>query len=795
MKKKLVIFIVLIALVSSLLFTSCTFIQENEERVANTVLAEVTYDYEGNDYFPEQTLSLTVTRSELVSYVNYVVYLYSNYNMDYDSEDVFDSSLDSLITQKYQILEGMAYLMNNCSEERRLALYYNTDEYKEIYGTTIIPEGLLTISERLYAISTTNDSFETTIEGYVTDYEDGVRELAISTAKESLTAHYSAGYTVADDDDGGIAICYLNDDGETYTEGLYQTEFSTDNETSVDYTQIYMKLTLIKDGSDDYIVYMPISSDDLITSDDSDDVSDNSHITNKLATIGYDEPVTTTEEVTDDDTGEVTTEEVTSYETHTASESYKTITPRTTVTTEEEDDELNEDYRYLATFDMTDTDQAAFYEDGQIFEISPDGLDDANEDAYRQFREAKKSELIGFTTDEDPYNGLSYYYKSSFESALLTAVQYELTDTTLTTTPVTEDQLVSQYTILAQKQKEEYDILSYQEQVDKFATLIGTDLTSCYYIPLEALQNTTYTYTDSLGVEQTRAYATLNDDGTYTIDMFYITHILFKYDDDVSTIIDRYIANLTDDDEIKEAKLNFILSIGLLNTNQSNEDYADNGGDSLSDSYYVILDDDGTPVLLDEDGNTLSIEDQFLEVNVKEIYTSLIDELATATTDADRLTIFKKYMTWYNDDSGSMSSELGYFIGMGDIEDSYDGDDFPDTAKEIYIDLIEDGVISDYTGVAFTSYGLHVETISFMPFYQVNLTELSTGLWVLGLDNDMDLTGSTMRDTLQTSIEDSIESNTYSDWSSAITDEIAEEHCVRNTSKINKLSDDLGITE
>jgi len=106
-KTKLVVLLLLLALVTGILFTGCTFVKENEERVANSVLSTISYEYKGNEYFPKQTLQLTITRSELMSYINYVIYLYSNYNMQYDPVDVFESSLDSLESQKYQILQAI----------------------------------------------------------------------------------------------------------------------------------------------------------------------------------------------------------------------------------------------------------------------------------------------------------------------------------------------------------------------------------------------------------------------------------------------------------------------------------------------------------------------------------------------------------------------------------------------------------------------------------------------------------------------------------------------------------------
>lgn len=812
MKKKLVVLILLLVLITGVIFTGCTFVRQNEERVANAVLATVDYDYAGNEYFPKQTLSLTVTRSELMSYINYVIYLYNNYNMQYNPKDVFEDSIDSLITQKYQILEGMAYLMNNANADRRAAMYFFTDDYKSLYGEKIIPEGLLTIAERYSAIASTNESFITSIEKFVEDYENEKRELNTTSVKENLTARYAAGYSVDTTDadkDGyadGVKYAHLLENGE-YEEGLYLNEVSSDRATAVDYKKVFLKITLVKEGEPNFIAYLPLDESAIASADDDKNVSTNIHITNKVASSNYEEPVVTDEEVVDEETGKKSTKQVTTYKTHTAVGYYKLISPRTSFAestdssqqqpAEEEEPDMLDTYRYYTTFDINDAEQKEFFENGQIFNIAPAGLDDATKDAYRRFKEEKKNALISFTTDTDAYNGLGYYYKSSFESAILTNCQHELYQTALANRPITEDALQKQYAILAAKQKEEYDVLkSYKEQIDKFATTIGTDLSTCYYIPLEALSNTTYTYTDTAGDEQTRAYAVLNEDGTYTIDMFYITHVLFKFDDAIKTIIDRFITkDLTDADEIKAKKLDLILSVGLLNTNKSNEDYSKESGDALEDAYYVILDNEGNAKLVDDEGNPLSLEQQLLSEKVKDVYTDLTNELAIATNNEERLTIFKKYMTWYNDDGGSMKSKLGYFVAMGDIKHSYDGDDFPNAAKELYIDYFDNGIYDNgATRNSFTSYGLHTEIISFMPFYNVELTDLGNGLWTLGLDAKLDLEDANFRTTVSKSVEDTLNSTTYSAWTSSIKKEDAEKNAVREEKQLNKLAKTLGIT-
>ncbi len=798
-KTKLVVLLLLLALVTGILFTGCTFVKENEERVANSVLSTISYEYKGNEYFPKQTLQLTITRSELMSYINYVIYLYSNYNMQYDPVDVFESSLDSLESQKYQILQAMEYLMDNATKERRQAMYYFTPEYKAVHGDKITAEGLLTIAERYSYIATTNESFISSIEQYVEDYNKETRELSITAVKEDIAAHYAAGFKIAEED--GVIFAKLNDDGE-YQDGFYLSEVSADTEPQVDYKKVFFKLTMVKDGEEDFIAYLPVGEDSFATEEDEENKSSNPHITNKLIKSVYEEPYITTEEETDEK-GKKTTKEVTAYKSHAVEASYKVINPRTSFSpadqeNEEEDDESQEIlnlYRYFTAFDNDDADQKEFVEKGQLFDIAPQGLDDATRDAYRRFREEKKNALIGFTQEKDPYNGLGHYYKSSFESAILDVLKHELKQEALRKDPIDDAKLQSQYAILAKKQKEEYDILSYKEQIDKFAKDINSDLSSCFYIPLEAMLNTTYTYTDSDGNEQTRTYATLNEDNTYTIDMFYITHVLFKFDDAIKTIIDRFVTkDLKDEDDIKAEKLRLILDVGLLNTNKSNENYNEESGDSLQEAYYVVLDTDGNPKLFDEDGNALTLEEQFLEEKVKTVYASLENDLAQADTYQEKLDVFKEYMTWYNDDGGSMKSKLGYFVAMGDIEHSYDGNDFPNAAKELYIDYIEDGKFDGGKPIrnAFTSYGLHIVMISFMPFNNVDLVDLEDGVWALGIDAKLDLEDASFRDDIESAVEEAVSSKAYSKWSSS-TNKEAKENTVRAEKKINKLAKDLGI--
>lgn len=784
MKKKvllMIVMIVLVALMASVLLTGCTLFKLNNERQANDVLATVSVEHEG------QTISLDVTRNELMSYVNYMINLYSAYSMSYDVEKLVTDGLDSLVNQKYLVLEGMIYLMG--LEHRSAALYLNDPAYAAVYGNNWTPEGVLTKAERYAAIANTNKSFSSSIDQYIEDYETEQRNLLSSTAREKLASYYADGYKVADD---GVAIYHL--DGSEYKEGLYKTEIlkSSASDAEVDYTKVYLKIKLVKTDAADKEVYLPISSTSMTTEDDSDASYQSNYLAGKICKVTYDEPVTSKDKET-------------TYTTHTATANYVLVTPRTTYkgeTEETEETSIEEGsvkFRYNAFSGDLSEELSKIVADGQFFNPSPASYaSDAEKDAYRQFRESKKSLLIGYDPDDtdDYYNGLGYYYKNAFESAVLSAVQHELKRAALTTNPVSAQAIVDQYNVLVSKQAEEYGVLDNKAQIDKFAAAIGTDMTKAYYVPVQAMMaesfeidpsedtfSALFTYdvdhnvTDYNhdfvsfdGSKYTMHYAYQNADGTYTINMFYIAHILFKWTSDISNDMAKYITDRSDA-EVKATKTQFVND---LKTNKSQLAFATAAeeGTEVSDAF-------------------------FTDANGSLAYFSVIDAIAALDIDmngaTDGLEAFKNYMTYYNDDSGSMTSALGYFIAAGDISNSYDGSDFPNMAIKLYFDMIAadktPGVDYEISDFAFTSYGLHIETISFAPFYHVALTDNSA----FDISKPIDLNGTTFAETIRESLESDAESKAYSAWTKANGSEQAKDHVVKYDKKLKKMMKDLGL--
>ena len=746
MKKKIIVLFLLVALIVSVCLTGCTMVKLNEERQANETIATVTLK-NGNE-----TLSLDVTRNELMSYVNYLINLYSQYSsygITYDVSNLIDTGVNTLVAQKYSILEGMVYLSG--LEDRQGVMYKDTQEYKDIYGDKLTPEGVLTIAERYAAIANTNETFESSIKEYKESYETELRDRVISAARERLASLYNAGYVVKEN---GTSI--VHQDGETYADGLYAASFVKGSDDEIDYKQVYLKIVLVK-GETEETVYLPMTSAAISTEVNEDAEFVSNYVAQKVVKVSYDEPKK------DED----------AYTTHVAEAEYTLVTPRTAYAEPEEEDPRTEaeiknegdvKYRYNNFADVENNAELKKIKDaGQIFAHTKATYEsDAEADAYRQFREAKKNMNIYFDASNttDPYNTLGYYYRSSFESAVLSAVQFELKKAALEEAGITDTQIADQYDVLVKKQKEEYSVLDNKAQIDKFAETIKTDLTSAYYVPIEAMLEETFTYD---GHEY--HYAVDNGDGTYAINMFYIAHILFKWTGDLTTDMARYTSDRSDA-EIKEIKTTFADT--ELYTNKSIADFAtaEEMGTTLADAFEV-----------NEDGTIKSYK-------VKDIIDELKAAVAAAATEEEAFDIFKEYTTYYNDDSGTFKSATGYFVAMGDISHSYDGNDFPNTAIDLYL---TDGA-ELISGYAFTGYGLHIEMISFAPFKNVAL-DANGGL---GVNFVIDRDGTKFADSIKDNLESRVESDAYTAWRNTFSDKIEANSSV-NDKKISAIKSDLGL--
>ena len=819
-KKSLIVLLLAICIVCSIVLSSCSLISVNEERQANRIMATVTVDLVeeygnevkvlGNDW--DYEVSLDITRRELISTVNYVInyysQLYAQYGSayNYDIEALLESSLDNMITQKYQTIAAMGELLVKANATGRLnALYCNTDEYQAIYGKTLVPEGVLTIAERYEAMSGVNDELQKALDDYIADGTDDEKDRETSEANNEISSLYLEGYFV---DSVAIAKKVVDGETETFADGLYTSEVVDDaNEETTDLKaeKVYVKVTLTK-GEDSKVVYVPADATQITTANKEDADFVGKYVTVKTATVSF----------SGRQYAEVTEENGKGYEVISfTSEAvdYNLVAPRSKVVVDEEEDDVMETLRYVDKATWLDT--ANHTEEMKdlvrvMFNTNPEKYaDNVEKDAYRQLRNMLAKNSVNFVPEnpgEDSveyvsykyYNGLKYYYDAEFESAINRAIEHEVTlDVTVDATDV-----ASEYEILVRKDKANYEKLSYKEQVKKFFETIKTDLSSVYYVPVEALANTTYEVDptnkayaslftldadDNVTAYNTKyvsekdgkyyvSYAHLNDDGSYTIDMFYVAHILLSFDnvDGLSTAVKSIIADFDD-----EEKIMFIEKmVSFIKTNPQLKSYIDE------------YDEEKEYTGADVFGEAETAEQVIVNI------TAALNEAYAAGDYATYLEAFKVMMTVYNDDSGSLSGS-GYLVSAGEMENGW-YQDFTDTGLAVYYNLLtkygkvigsgNDSIASgDLTGNAFTDYGQHIMYVCFAPLQNVTVDTYGG----IGIDTALDIEGKTWNETIEENLLSTAKTNKYNTWKSDISEETVESHTVRNEKNYNSLIDEL----
>lgn len=829
MKKKGILFLVIgLILVFSMLFTACSLVKTNEERQASRVIATVSVDLVkefgedvkvlGNDW--NYVVSLDITRREIIYTVNYAVsyysQLYSQYELsyDYDLEDMIESSLKSLKAQKYNTIRAMGELLK--SEKRQGAFYCLTPEYQAIYGKALTPEGVLTVAERYAVVKEVNEQFETRLEGYLEDTKESERDAEKSEADDEISALYAKGYFVSE-----ISVASKGDDGK-FKDGLYKTVVIDDNDSDtedLDFEKVYAKVKLVLSGSEDKYVYVPIEATALTLAEDEDADATAKYVTAKTAVVSFGGRVEA--EVTeDDDTG---------YDVETfksKAEKYTLYAAKTAPTKaeDEEEEEMIDDVRYATVAQWTaltaeaddDLSKAMNELKTDIFNASPEKYDNNDQkDAYRRLRDYFTSSKIGYTTEKDAYNGLGYYYLSEFASHVLEAEEYEL-GAKLTEVAATD--VTKEYEYRVATDKANYDHLTEEEQVSKFfSTLKGSDsilngLENVYYVPVDALCNVEFEIksTDKAyaplfdaageltadGAKYARKdaetgkfympYAYKNDDGTYTINMFYATHILLSLDD-VAGLSDAYKTQSeahTDESKIALVKL-YVARIATMAQKLSFlENYdAEKAADLVLSDLYEVDETTGEIVLTDYADAEQIIMDKLNEVYAENDEEKLLDAFVTL-------------MEQYNDDSGKLTHS-GYLVSVGDMENGWYAD-FTATAINMYFTKLVAGekpvgyvTVSDKysadNNYAYSDYGVHYMFLTFAPLYNVSI-DANGGI---GENTILDLDKDTRSAQINESLLDSAKSAAYSDWQAKATDDDVDAHTTVNEKYYKRMLKDI----
>ncbi len=821
-KKGLFVVLICLAIACSVVLSSCSLVTVNEERQAGRVLADVNVDLAsfgddvktalGNEW--NYNVDLSITRRELVSAVNYIINYYSQlyaqygYKYSYDVETLLDSSLESLINQKYQTAYAMQELLKNAKATGRdKSMYCLTDEYQKIYGKTLVPEGVLTVAERYAAIEEINEQFESQLKTYIEASEKSESDKEKSDATTAISELYSQGYLV-----DSVEVGYkTEEEGKVvYKTGLYTADAIDDNDSNtsdLDATKIYARVNL-KKGDEIKTVDIPVAEEDVTEAEKEDAEFVGKYVTVKTVTVSYVGRVYA-EKTEDNDTGyeikTVTSEPV----------DYELVKPRSYPTTSEEEHSHDVgDLRYVSV-DAWKGELTAEMKElvAEIFKPTLKSYSsDAEKDAYRQLRSTFKSSNIGFV-ENDPgedsenyinytyYNGLEYYYKTQFENAILTAVEYEITESVT----VTPDAINAEYEVLLAKDKAKYDGLSYEEQVTKFFEAIKTDLSSVYYLPVDALTstkfeikptdkaykalftldesgavtayNTTYVTEDNGKYYTTYAYK--NEDGTVTVNMVYTAHILTSFSnmegfDDSGDKVKNLTLDLSDEKKMEIYKQ----LIELVSANPQKDDYVS--------SY-------------DED-KTYHKDDVFGESKtMAEIREDIETALKAAYDEGDYETFYKaftKYMVIYNDDSGAIKNS-GYLVSAGEMNNGW-AEDFTATCLSIYYNLLvkgngisasqNDGVdFADLTDKAYSLYGEHLMYVCFAPLYKVSVGENGG----IGTNFALNKAGDTHEKTLNDSLLKTAKSDKFSAWKKEIKDEAIKNATTRNEKNYKIVVKDL----
>lgn len=232
---KLIACVMLIA-VAAVSLTACTFIKENDYRVANQTLVEIN----GAGGY-----KLTLTQNEVNDYFNtYAYYLVNSYG--YTIREALDWVIENKVKSKYLITEGMGYLQNVTAR-------------KALISTNVKnPVDVLTPAERYAAIQSVNDSIETSIKTMMDEsYQDELESIADKTdaknVKEVVFADETLKYLKAEYlvnekfDTDRVKIQFIYDDGKVseafivpttwYKTAFADTEAGTDKKIEIKFEE------------------------------------------------------------------------------------------------------------------------------------------------------------------------------------------------------------------------------------------------------------------------------------------------------------------------------------------------------------------------------------------------------------------------------------------------------------------------------------------------------------------------------------------------------------------------------
>ncbi|MCR4662153.1 MAG: hypothetical protein K5765_09190 [Clostridia bacterium] len=819
-KKSLFISIVLVVLVLSVVLTGCSLFTTNTERQASREITSISVDLSkeydgikdvlGNDW--NYVVNQVVTRREVISSANYMINYYQQlqqqgYSYSYDINTIIESARNSLTTEKYRVAMAMGkLLMDSKTTGRYDALYCLTAEYQEKYGKTLVPEGVLTVAEVYEARQAVEKNFKDSLDKYIEEEDDAERSNQKSEANDQLMSLYGQGYFV-----DSCSIAYL-DNGE-YADGLYSTALvakTSDSEKEVDYTKVYAKVKLTKANSDDKFVYVPVDDENITLAEKEDAKFVAKYVTVKTATVTFSGRAY----------AEVTEENSDGYEINAFTSEpveYDLITPRSKyVAPEEEDEELEKTLRYTTREAWAGSEEnytEAMKElKTEIFDFNVTTADAKLKDAYRQLKNAITKNTIGYVEEETDceteldffnlkyFNGLYYYYNSQFNSEVLSALEFELGDKV----EVTDADIQAEYAVQYEKDKAGYAGLSEADQVDKFVSTVEKNLTSLYYIPVEALLDSKFEIDPT-----NKAYSSLfNFDENGNVIAF---NGAFVEKDDETGKYYMYHAY-----EIGSKYFINIFYVGQILVSFDNVDGLDSAAKSLDTTgnelltlYKKLYDDNiqSCPQLAsylneyDEEHTYVVSEifetenDEFKYYTGAEIAEAINEALSTATTYQEYVEMFLEEMNKWNDDSGAIDSneyKNGYLVADGSIYEKWDKD-FTAVALSVYYNQLVNGCINENGAIeiasdgAYSVDGKHTIIVAFAPFSNIEIDED----YAFPIESKLSVTSNDTRlSLLQESVLETKKSEAYTNWTNKyISDDVMAKATINETNYKNLIKD------
>jgi len=717
-KLKIVALIVFVALMAAIVLPSCTFIRLNDDRVANEALITVT----------RNGIVINVSKNEINDYFYTLYSQNASYVQQgyYTIEQLLDYAIESKMKTAYLLTEAMPYLATAESTSNQ--------RYAQLSGggAFVNPVDVLTHAEKSLAIWSVNKNMDDSLESLrETAYIESLNEPAKKISKENVASiHFTA-----------ATLAYLKDvyyEGEEIDRGKLNVYVTYDDETV----------------SSDFPVSGSMFKTAFSTEFGSDNTSKNPE--EKKIEIVFEETKTVS--------GNVEIEE------HTLSHEYTLKSTRATKNDPEEEEDLSmveindvKISRY-ATVDELKAKDVYFVE--RDFQAEYDALK-AQPGADRFMVEAY-SDLLG--NMKRSYKNAAYYYNSAYQTSVLSALQAELGMDTVASLIETEidAEILEDFDYLYATAKAEYkDVTLPGAAADNKKTFEGKiteDISKLYYYP--AVEDLTGT--------------------------FYVYNILFNFTTQETEFLNQHSGSEED------LKLYQEYVKASMMTKAANPDYdaeyecpLHKDGDNEATCSYEgegvcpavpfgkIVD---SALVIDYEEKVVDVMAR-LEAELQAIYDDT--EMTPAEISTAALAKFEEYMYMYNEDPGIMNKSVGYYGKNSNFQKP-----FLDLAEDVFEqsaavgnafawnDKDSDGIKDSGEiglGYTFSSYGIHLEAISFIPFGSdtdgQELTFTSDAEKMAYLKRTYDNTGKTYYDALRKAVIDAKKNTRYTDYTSQNTPE------------------------